>query len=103
MPESTRSRVCKSTKDTAALFAPSQRLCVPIEQAEYERILGDPVAFRAYLVGTTVKHAEHLPSDVLADEKHTRLNGDKLKSQFPAICTRVWDIYHAPNTFTATS
>ena len=167
------------------MFAPSKRLCIPIEQAEYERILGDPVAFRTYLdgqiaehpelfpaaiqqgyqlhdtlppsqklprlrlrrikltaaaagaavfsvapsfvmpymtgyteaiekalflrrfgvpfwgltyvfghddlywerlelrlghnslVGTTIKHAEHLPSDVLADEKHTRLNGDK--------------------------
>jgi len=30
------------------------------------------------LVGTTVKHADHLPADVLADEKHTRLNGDKV-------------------------
>jgi hypothetical protein len=29
------------------------------------------------LVGTTVKHAEHLPDHLLADEKHTRLNGDK--------------------------
>jgi Transposase DDE domain len=30
------------------------------------------------LAGTTVKHAEQLPQDVLADEKHTRLNGDKV-------------------------
>jgi hypothetical protein len=31
---------------------------------------------RNSIVGTTVKHAEHLPQDVLADEKHTRLNGE---------------------------
>ena len=30
------------------------------------------------LVGTTVKRADHLPTDVLADEKHTRLNGEKV-------------------------
>jgi hypothetical protein len=185
MPEPIRSRVCKTTKDSVALFAPTKRLCLPIERAEYDRILADPVAFRAYLdgqmtahpelfpaaiqhgyhlhdilppsqklpglrlrriklttpeaagavysvapsfvlpsmtgyteavekalflrrfgvpfwglayvfghsapywerlelrlghnslVGTTIKHAEHLPSDVLADEKHTRLNGEK--------------------------
>ena len=293
MPESTRLRVCKTTKESAALFAPTKRLCIPIDRAEYDRIVGDPVAFRAYLdgqisahpelfpvaiqqgyhlhdilpaskklpdlrlrrikltapevagavygvapsfvmpymtgytevvekalflrrfgvpfwgltyifghddsywerlelqlghnsvVGTTVKHADHLPTDVLADEKHTRLNGEKvyvattvgaecvlgasltlqadaehlqeayghfkteaqnvqadyqpttvntdgwqgtqnawlklfpaittilcflhgflkirdcckrLKAHFPAICTRVWDIYHAPTS-----
>ncbi len=185
MPESTRARVCKTTKDSEALFAPTKRLCIPIDRAESDRILAEPVAFRAYLdsqiaahpelfpaaiqhgyhlhsllppsqklpglrlrrikltapeaagaiysiapsfvlpsmtgytdvvekalflrrfgvpfwglayvfghsapywerlelrlghnslVGTTVKHAAHLPSDVLADEKHTRLNGEK--------------------------
>jgi len=185
MPEPTRSRVCKTNKDSAALFAPTKRLCIPIDRAAYARILADPAAFRAYLdaqiaahpelfpaaiqhgyhlhsllppsqklpglrlrrikltapeadgavysvapsfvlpsmtgyteavekalflrrfgvpfwglayvfghtapywerlelrlghnslVGTTVKHAGHLPSDVLADEKHTRLNGEK--------------------------
>ena len=30
---------------------------------------------RNSIVGTTVKHAEQLPQDLLADEKHTRLNG----------------------------
>ena len=30
---------------------------------------------RNSIVGTTVKHVEHLPQDVLADEKHTWLNG----------------------------
>ena len=30
---------------------------------------------RNSIVGTTVKHAVHLPQDVLADEKHTWLNG----------------------------
>ena len=32
---------------------------------------------RNSLVGTTVKAAEKLPKDLLADEKHTRFNGDK--------------------------
>jgi len=31
---------------------------------------------RNSIVGATVKHAEHLPQDVLADEKHTWLNGE---------------------------
>jgi len=31
---------------------------------------------RNNIVGTTVKQAAHLPQDVLADEKHTRLNGE---------------------------
>ena len=30
---------------------------------------------RNSIVGTTVKHAEHLPQDVLADAKHTWLHG----------------------------
>jgi hypothetical protein len=30
------------------------------------------------VVGTTVKQTDHLPKDVLADEKHTRLNGEKV-------------------------
>ena len=29
------------------------------------------------LVGTTVKQADHLPEHLLADEKHTRINGEK--------------------------
>ena len=185
MPESTRSRECCHEKKPETLFAPSKRICIPIERVEYERILGDKIAFRQYLdsqiaqhpelfpttiqygyqlydtlpsskkltdlrlrrikvttaegkeevfsvapsfvmpymtgytdevekdlflrrfgvpfwgltyvfghddmywqrlelrlghnilVGTTVKHADHLPTDVLADEKHTRLNGEK--------------------------
>jgi hypothetical protein len=32
---------------------------------------------RLNIVGTTVKQPELLPQDLLADEKHTRLNGDK--------------------------
>jgi len=32
---------------------------------------------RNSIVGTTVKEAEKLPKDLLADEKHTRFNGDK--------------------------
>ncbi len=32
---------------------------------------------RNSIVGTTVKQADKLPKDLLADEKHTRFNGDK--------------------------
>ncbi|MCP4363372.1 MAG: hypothetical protein GY796_35680 [Chloroflexi bacterium] len=32
---------------------------------------------RNNLVGTTVKHAENLPQHLLADEKHTRFQGNK--------------------------
>jgi hypothetical protein len=32
---------------------------------------------RYHLVGTTVKEPEKLPEDLLADEKHTKLNGEK--------------------------
>jgi len=32
---------------------------------------------RNSIVGTTVKDADKLPADLLADEKHTRFNGDK--------------------------
>ncbi len=32
---------------------------------------------RLNIVGTTVKLPEHLPQDLLADEKHTKLNGNK--------------------------
>jgi len=186
MPESTHPRECSREKKSEALLAPSKRICIPIERVEYERLLGDKVAFRQYLdrqiaqhpelfpttiqhgyqlhdtlprskkladlrlrrikvttaegqeevfsvapsfvmpymtgytdavekalflrrfgvpfwgltyvfghddmywqrlelrlghnslVGTTVKHAAHLPTDVLADEKHTRLNGEKM-------------------------
>jgi hypothetical protein len=33
---------------------------------------------RNSIVGTTVKQADKLPDDLLADEKHTRLNGEKI-------------------------
>ena len=64
MPEPTRSRVCKTTKDSAALFAPSKRLCIPIERAEYDRILADPVAFRAHLDGQIAAHPELFPAAI---------------------------------------
>jgi hypothetical protein len=48
--------------------------------------------YRAYislgrnsLVGTTVKAPERMPGDVLADEKHTRFNGEKVY-----VATTVW-------------
>jgi hypothetical protein len=64
MSESTRSRVCKTIKESAALFAPSTRLCIPIERAEYDRILGDPVAFRAYLDKQITDHPELFPAAI---------------------------------------
>ncbi len=33
---------------------------------------------RNSITGTTVKHAEHLPKDLLADEKHTKHRGEKV-------------------------
>jgi len=45
MPKPTRSRVCKTDKESAALFAPTQRLCIPIDPTEYDRILTEPVPF----------------------------------------------------------
>ena len=33
---------------------------------------------RNSIVGTTVREPDHLPKDLLADEKHTRLNGEKV-------------------------
>ena len=33
---------------------------------------------RCHLAGTTVKDPDKLPEDILADEKHTKLNGEKV-------------------------
>jgi hypothetical protein len=64
MPESTRSRECSHTKDSDALFAPSKRICLPIERAEYERILGDKGAFRQYLDRQIARHPELFPAAI---------------------------------------
>ena len=64
MPESTRSRECRHDKDTAALFAKSKRICLPIERAEYERIVRDKVAFRQYLDGQIAQHPELFPATI---------------------------------------
>lgn len=66
-----------------ALFL--RRWGVPFEALTY--VFGrDPMYwYRAYislgrnaLVGTTIKHAEVLPEHVIADEKHSRLDGQKV-------------------------
>ena len=64
MSESTRARVCKTTKESAALFAPTTRICIPIDRAEYDRILGEPVAFRTYLDGQIADHPELFPEAI---------------------------------------
>ena len=64
MPKPTRSRVCKTDKESAALFAPTQRLCIPIDPTEYDRILTEPVAFRAYLDGQIAAHPELFPAAI---------------------------------------
>lgn len=64
VPESTRARVCKTTKDSAALFAPTTRICIPLDRAEYDRLLGDPVAFRAYLDAQIAAHPELFPAAI---------------------------------------
>lgn len=42
---------------------------------------------RQDIVGTTVKHPENLPSHLLADEKHTRFQGNKAHPPQPLLMT----------------
>ena len=48
---------------------------------------------RFSVVGTTVAHAEALPQDLVADEKHTRLRGQKA---YVAMKGHVLDLQHHP-------
>ena len=64
MPESTRPRICSREKESGTLPTKSQRICLPIERVEYERILGDRHAFRKYLDEMIKQHSELFPSTI---------------------------------------
>jgi hypothetical protein len=63
MPESTRPRRCHRGKESDAL-SQSQRICLPIERVDYERILGDRYAFRKYVDEMIQQHPELFPAAI---------------------------------------
>ena len=67
MSESTanRERNCSTEKDMAALAKGSKRICLPLEQEEYKRILFDPAAFRQFLDPQIAQHPELFPRTVV--------------------------------------
>ena len=66
MSESTspRERNCSTEKDMADLAKGSKRICLPIEQAEYNRILYNPTAFRHFLDPQIAQYPELFPRTV---------------------------------------
>ena len=66
MPESTstRERNCSTDKDMATLAKGSKRICLPLDQAQYTRIVADPAAFRQCVDEMIVRHPELFPSVV---------------------------------------
>jgi len=46
------------------LFAPTPRICIPIDHAEYDRIVGDSMALRAYLDKQIADHPELFPAAI---------------------------------------
>jgi hypothetical protein len=66
MSESTskRERNCSTEKDMAALAKGAKRICLPIEQEEYQRILFDPAAVRQFLDPLIAQYPELFPRTV---------------------------------------
>ena len=66
MSESTsqRERNCSTEKDMAALAKGSKRICLPIEQEEYNRILCNPTAFRQFLDPQIAQYPELFPRTI---------------------------------------
>lgn len=64
MPESTstRERNCSTDKDMTALTKGSKRICLPIHQDQYTRIVADPTAFRQCLDGMIAQYPELFPA-----------------------------------------
>lgn len=60
MPESTstRERNCSTDKDMKALAKGSKRICLPINQDQYTRIVADPAVFRQCLDGMIARYPE---------------------------------------------
>jgi len=67
-------RICSREKDLDPLANKSKQICVFIAPEEYDKILVDHKAFRQALDHVIEQHPELFP---LADEKHTRFNGEK--------------------------
>ena len=61
---SKRERHCSTEKDPAALLRDSKRICLPIEQAEYTRIMGEACAFRQFLDRMITQHPELFPAAI---------------------------------------
>ncbi len=59
-----RDRKCSTEKDMGALSRMSKRVCIPIEQKEYDRILLDPIAFRQFLNPLIAQHPELFPQTI---------------------------------------
>jgi hypothetical protein len=64
MSSSGRERKCSKEKDGTIYSKRSKRICLPIEREEYERVLLDKGAFRAYLDMQIVQHPELFPSTI---------------------------------------
>jgi hypothetical protein len=64
MSESTakRQRTCSTAKDLTALAHGSKRICLPIDRAEYERIVWKPQAFRQWLDALLDQYPELFPA-----------------------------------------
>jgi hypothetical protein len=57
-----RERKCRTEKDSKALGRGSKRICLPIERAEYDHVLADPVAFRQCLDVLVGQYPELFPN-----------------------------------------
>jgi hypothetical protein len=66
MSESTsqRERKCSTEKNVEALAKGSKRICLPIEQEEYNRILCNPTAFRQFLDPQIAQYPELFPRTI---------------------------------------
>jgi hypothetical protein len=81
-----RERHCSTEKDPAALLKGSKRICLPIERAEYSRIVGDPAAFRQCLDSMIVQYPELFPPAIAQGyQLHDLLPVSK---KMPDVCLR---------------
>lgn len=66
MPESTatRERTCNTDKEMKALAHGSKRICLPIDQDQYARIVADPAAFRQCVDGLIGQYPELFPATI---------------------------------------
>jgi hypothetical protein len=62
---SKRERNCSTEKDMAALFKGSKRICLPIEQEEYNCTVSDPTTFRQFLDPMIEQYPELFPQTII--------------------------------------